>query len=108
MKGFCPLQNLSLFEGKRDTGSEVDNMSLVAVVMGSKSDAGVMQATLDILDSQGISYEVSVISAHRTPEKVRQFALDARERGVEVIIAAPARRFGKLDYFACHRRAVGH
>ncbi len=62
-------------------------MSLVAVVMGSKSDAQVMQATLEVLDSLGISYEVGVISAHRNPEKARQFALDARSRGIEVIIA---------------------
>ena len=63
-------------------------MPLVAVVMGSKSDAGVMKATLDALDSLAIDYEVNVISAHRTPEKARQFALKARERGIEVIIAA--------------------
>ena len=63
-------------------------MALVAVVMGSKSDAEAIQPALDILKELGIDYEVSVISAHRTPEKVRQFALSARERGVEVIIAA--------------------
>jgi 5-(carboxyamino)imidazole ribonucleotide mutase len=56
--------------------------------MGSKSDAEVMQATLEVLDSLGIGYEVNVISAHRNPEKARQFALAARNRGVEVIIAA--------------------
>ena len=63
-------------------------MPLVAVVMGSKSDAEVMQATLDTLDSLGIDYEVNVISAHRNPEKAKQFALAASERGIEVIIAA--------------------
>ena len=63
-------------------------MPLVAVVMGSKSDAEVMQATLQTLDSLGIGYEVNVISAHRNPEKARQFGLAARNRGIEVIIAA--------------------
>ena len=63
-------------------------MSLVAVVMGSKSDTEMMQTTLEVLDSLGIGYEVDVISAHRTPEKARQFALGARSRGIEVIIAA--------------------
>ncbi len=63
-------------------------MPPVAVVMGSKSDAAVMQATLDTLDSLGIGYEVNVISAHRNPEKARQFAQDATSRGIEVIIAA--------------------
>jgi len=63
-------------------------MPLVAVVMGSKSDADAMQPTLDILDRLGIDYEVSVISAHRSPEKARQYGLAARGRGIEVIIAA--------------------
>jgi 5-(carboxyamino)imidazole ribonucleotide mutase len=63
-------------------------MPLVSVVMGSKSDAEVMKATLDVLDSLHISHEVNVISAHRNPEKARQFALSAQERGIEVIIAA--------------------
>jgi 5-(carboxyamino)imidazole ribonucleotide mutase len=63
-------------------------MPPVAIVMGSKSDAEVMQATQDTLDSLAISYEVNVISAHRTPEKAKQFALNARGHGIEVIIAA--------------------
>jgi len=63
-------------------------MPLVAVVMGSKSDAETMQPTLDILTRLDIDYEVNVISAHRTPEKARQYGLAARERGIEVIIAA--------------------
>jgi 5-(carboxyamino)imidazole ribonucleotide mutase len=66
----------------------VKPMALVAVVMGSKSDMEVMQPALDILKSFGIEYEVAVISAHRTPEKARDFSKNARERGVEVIIAA--------------------
>jgi 5-(carboxyamino)imidazole ribonucleotide mutase len=62
-------------------------MPLVGIVMGSKSDADVMQPALDVLDQLGIEYEVSVLSAHRTPEKARQYGLSARERGLEVIIA---------------------
>jgi len=61
---------------------------MVAVVMGSKSDASSMQPTLDTLEYLGISYEVKVISAHRTPEKVREYGLTARNKGIEVIIAA--------------------
>ena len=56
--------------------------------MGSKSDAGIMQECLEVLSSLGISYETAVMSAHRQPEKVREFAQSARERGIEVIIAA--------------------
>jgi 5-(carboxyamino)imidazole ribonucleotide mutase len=63
-------------------------MPLVAVVMGSKSDAETLQPALDILNQLGIDHEVNIISAHRTPEKARQYALTARERGIEVIIAA--------------------
>ena len=62
-------------------------MPLVGIVMGSKSDADKMQPALDVLDQLGIEYEVSVISAHRTPERARQYGLSARERGLEVIIA---------------------
>jgi 5-(carboxyamino)imidazole ribonucleotide mutase len=56
--------------------------------MGSKSDSGLMQPALDILKDFGIEYEVNTISAHRTPEKAREYANSARERGIEVIIAA--------------------
>ena len=63
-------------------------MPLVGVVMGSKSDAETMQMTLDVLKELNIDYEVSVISAHRTPEKARQYGMEARSRGIEVIIAA--------------------
>jgi len=63
-------------------------MPLVAVVMGSKSDAEALKPTLEILTRLGIEHEVSVISAHRTPEKARDYALSARGRGIEVIIAA--------------------
>ena len=62
-------------------------MPLVGIVMGSKSDAASMQPALDVLSQLGIEYEVSVVSAHRTPEKARQYGLGARERGLEVIIA---------------------
>lgn len=62
-------------------------MPIVGIVMGSKSDADVMQSALDVLDQLGIEYEVSVISAHRTPEKARQYGVSARESGLEVIIA---------------------
>ena len=63
-------------------------MPLVGVVMGSKSDTEAMKPALEILEQLGIDYEVNVISAHRTPEKARQYGMTARERGIEVIIAA--------------------
>jgi 5-(carboxyamino)imidazole ribonucleotide mutase len=63
-------------------------MPLVAVVMGSKSDTEALKPALDALDSLGIEYEVDIISAHRTPEKARQFGTSAQSKGIEVIIAA--------------------
>jgi 5-(carboxyamino)imidazole ribonucleotide mutase len=63
-------------------------MPLVGVVMGSKSDTDAVQPALEVLKEMGIDHEVSVISAHRTPEKARQYGMEARGRGIEVIIAA--------------------
>ncbi len=63
-------------------------MPLVAIVMGSKSDTEAMKPTEEILRGFGVDCEVSVISAHRNPDKIREFAQTARQRGVEVIIAA--------------------
>lgn len=63
-------------------------MPIAAVIMGSKSDAKSLEPTLEILARLGIDHEVKVISAHRTPEKARQYGVTARERGIEVIIAA--------------------
>lgn len=60
---------------------------MVAIVMGSKSDEPLMQPALDMLQELGIPFEVRVASAHRTPEKTREYALKAQERGIEVIIA---------------------
>ena len=62
--------------------------ALVAVLMGSKSDMETMQSCMDTLTKFGIEHEVHVMSAHRTPDKVREFVSSARDRGFEVIIAA--------------------
>ena len=63
-------------------------MPQVAVVLGSRSDESVMEACGEVLEGFGISYEVRVYSAHRAPEKVRAYALGARERGIQLFIAA--------------------
>ena len=62
-------------------------MPLVGVVVGSRTDEPLVQDTLTVLNDLGIPNEMSVISAHRTPEKAREYALNASERGLEVIIA---------------------
>ena len=63
-------------------------MPLVGVVMGSRTDEPVMQETSEVLKSLGVDHEVVVMSAHRTPDKVREYAQSARDRGIEVLIAA--------------------
>jgi 5-(carboxyamino)imidazole ribonucleotide mutase len=60
---------------------------LVSVVMGSDSDWSVMSDAAQTLKDFGVEYEVEVLSAHRTPEKMIQFGKDAASRGVKVIIA---------------------
>jgi 5-(carboxyamino)imidazole ribonucleotide mutase len=60
---------------------------LVGILMGSQSDSEVMQAAADELEARGIECEVNVISAHRDPEKVREYSLSAESRGLKVIIA---------------------
>ena len=65
-----------------------DAKPLVAVLMGSKSDMEVMQPCMQTLTEFGIPHQVHVMSAHRSPDKLRQFVSSARERGLEVIIAA--------------------
>ena len=62
-------------------------MPLVGVLMGSASDEPIMRETTAVLEQMGVSHEVEVMSAHRSPDKVRSYALSARERGVEVIVA---------------------
>jgi 5-(carboxyamino)imidazole ribonucleotide mutase len=63
-------------------------MALVGVVIGSKTDTELIQPTLDMLKQLGIDYELSIISAHRKSEKVREYGLEAEKRGLKVIIAA--------------------
>lgn len=60
---------------------------LVGILMGSESDFHVMEAAIKELETRGITYEVNILSAHRDPEGVREYALSAESRGLKVIIA---------------------
>ncbi|MGL4992769.1 MAG: 5-(carboxyamino)imidazole ribonucleotide mutase [Bacteroidales bacterium] len=60
----------------------------VSIIMGSTSDLPVMEAAAKLLNDFEIPFEINALSAHRTPEEVELFAKGAREKGVEVIIAA--------------------
>lgn len=59
----------------------------IGIIMGSDSDLPVMQEAAKILDEFQIAYELSIVSAHRTPEKMYDYAVSARSRGIQVIIA---------------------
>lgn len=67
--------------GKRKT------QPLVSIIMGSKSDWPTMEHTANVLDEFGVPYETKVVSAHRTPDLLFDFAKSAEARGIEVIIA---------------------
>ncbi|WP_419701831.1 5-(carboxyamino)imidazole ribonucleotide mutase [Mucilaginibacter sp. NFX135] len=59
----------------------------VAIIMGSKSDLSVMQDAADVLKELGVAYEITVVSAHRTPDRMFSYARAAADRGIKVIIA---------------------
>jgi 5-(carboxyamino)imidazole ribonucleotide mutase len=61
--------------------------ALVGIIMGSSSDWETMQGAADTLDALGVAYEVRVVSAHRTPDLLFEYAASARERGLKAIIA---------------------
>ena len=63
-------------------------MKKVAVIMGSTSDLPVVEKAVDVLKEFGVPYEVRVMSAHRTPEAAREYALSARENGFGAMICA--------------------
>ncbi|MBK6931054.1 MAG: 5-(carboxyamino)imidazole ribonucleotide mutase [Saprospirales bacterium] len=60
---------------------------MVAILMGSDSDLPVMQKAADILTELQVKYEMTIVSAHRTPERMFEFARTAHERGIRVVIA---------------------
>jgi 5-(carboxyamino)imidazole ribonucleotide mutase len=60
---------------------------LVGIIMGSQSDLKVMKEAAEVLDELGIAYEISIVSAHRTPGKMVDYASTARARGLRVIVA---------------------
>ena len=62
-------------------------MSKVGIIMGSKSDLPVMQAAAEMLKEFGIDYEIDIVSAHRTPDKLFDYGKNAHTRGISVIVA---------------------
>jgi 5-(carboxyamino)imidazole ribonucleotide mutase len=60
---------------------------MISIIMGSSSDAPIMKQAKEFLESQNIPCEMTVVSAHRTPERMFDFAKSAKKRGIKVIIA---------------------
>jgi len=65
----------------------MSNQPKIGIIMGSKSDLNVMQDAADVLKELGVPYEITVVSAHRTPERMFSYAKSAADRGLKVIIA---------------------
>ncbi|MBK1723310.1 5-(carboxyamino)imidazole ribonucleotide mutase [Thiocystis violacea] len=68
-----------------ETGAQAQ--PLVGIIMGSDSDLPVMQDTADVLRALGVPYEMTIVSAHRTPRRLYEYAESAVERGLRVIVA---------------------
>ena len=76
--------------------------SKIAIIMGSQSDLETMSEAVNLLKEFGVSYEVRVLSAHRTPEEVAKFAKDARKNGIKVIIAGAGGAAALAGVIAAH------
>lgn len=61
--------------------------TLVGIIMGSDSDLPVMQEAAKVLEEFDVNYEITIVSAHRTPDRMFEYAKTAKSRGIEVIIA---------------------
>jgi 5-(carboxyamino)imidazole ribonucleotide mutase len=78
------LQKFTIFTTLNQTTMPNPN---VGIIMGSKSDLNVMQDAADVLKELGVEYEITVVSAHRTPDRMFSYAREAAGRGLKVIIA---------------------
>lgn len=81
-----------------------DKTPLVGVVMGSTSDSDVMQGCMEVLQELELAHEVKVLSAHRTPDLTREYAVSAADRGIEVIIAGAGWAAHLAGFMAAYTR----
>ena len=65
----------------------MDTKPVIAIIMGSKSDLPTMQPAAEFLNEMAIPFEITIVSAHRTPDRMRTYATEARNKGIKVIIA---------------------
>ncbi|MBC5993428.1 5-(carboxyamino)imidazole ribonucleotide mutase [Pontibacter cellulosilyticus] len=66
---------------------QTSTQPLVGIIMGSQSDLKVMDAAAEVLETLGVPYELTIVSAHRTPHRMFEYAENAKKRGLKVIIA---------------------
>ena len=85
---------------KRGSGRK----AVVGIVMGSDSDMGVMQSAADVLKDFGVPFEITVASAHRSPQRAAQWASSAPGRGIKVIIAGAGHAAHLAGAMAAHTR----
>ena len=76
----------------------------IAIILGSDSDIKIAEKSIEILNLLGLEYEINIISAHRTPEKAREFALTAREKNFGAIIAIAGKAAALSGVLAAHTR----
>jgi 5-(carboxyamino)imidazole ribonucleotide mutase len=91
MRPWLPLQSRRLYSAAFYEGACHDMSATsapVAIIMGSRSDWPILRHAAEMLDGLGIAYEAKVVSAHRTPERMYDFAKGAKAAGFKVIIAA--------------------
>ena len=87
-------------EQKKQSGS--GGSAVVGIVMGSDSDMGVMQSAADVLKDFGVAFEITVASAHRSPQRAAAWASTAPERGIKVIIAGAGHAAHLAGAMAAH------
>ncbi len=76
----------------------------IAIILGSDSDIKIAEKTIDVLNKIGLEFEINIISAHRTPEKARDFAINARKNNFGVIIAIAGKSAALAGVLAAHSR----
>ena len=86
-KDLCKLLALEAIPVSLLPGGGIESSALVGVIMGSQSDLPTMNAAIDILKKFGVPYEVDIVSAHRTPDKLMAYSRSAVDRGLRVVIA---------------------
>ena len=79
-------------------------MKKIAIILGSDSDLPIAEKSIDVFKKLGLEFEINIISAHRTPEKAREFAVNARENNFGVIIAIAGKAAHLAGVLASHTR----